>query len=221
MAQSLTNKQYEVILFDLDGTITDSGLGITNSVAYALSKYHIYEADRTKLYPFIGPPLEDSFEKIYGFSKEQAREAICYYREYYEEKGMLENQVYEGVEELLVYLKGKGKKIMLATSKPEVYAKKILLHFELAQYFDYIAGATFDGTRSEKHEVITHILENNPTLEKEKVLMVGDREHDTLGAYKVGIDSLGVLYGFGNRKELEEGKATYIVEEINEIRNYI
>lgn len=130
--------KYEVILFDLDGTITDPGIGITNSVAYALEKFNIKVKEREELYRFIGPPLMDSFQNFYGFTKEDAEQSVIYYREYYQEKGMLENYVYEGMEQLLQQLKKMGGTLIVATSKPEKFAVQILEHFHLAQYFSFI-----------------------------------------------------------------------------------
>ena len=173
---------YDVILFDLDGTLTDSALGITNSVAYSLKKYGIEVADRTELYKFIGPPLQESFEKYYSFSPEEAKRAVEYYREYYREKGIFENVVYEGIESLLKMLYASGKTLLVATSKPEEFAKTILKHFNLEKYFTYIAGANMDGTRTKKDEVICYALQNGHISDRSKVLMVGDREHDILGA---------------------------------------
>ena len=133
---------YDYFLFDLDGTLTDPGLGITNSVAYALEKYHISVKDRRELYPFIGPPLWRSFSEFYGFDEKQTRQAIVYYREYFGEKGLFENEVYAGIPDVLAALKQAGKTLLVATSKPEIYTNRILEHFDLARYFDVVAGAT-------------------------------------------------------------------------------
>ncbi|MCI9330136.1 MAG: HAD family hydrolase [Ruminococcus sp.] len=208
---------YDVILFDLDGTLTDSGLGITNSVAYSLKKFGIEIDDRTELYKFIGPPLRESFEKYYGFSPEEAGKAVEYYREYYMDKGLFENTVYEGIEELLKEIRDSGKRAIVATSKPEVFAKRILEHFGLAKYFAYIVGANLDETRTKKDEVIAHVLESCEIPDRSKVLMVGDREHDILGAKKMGLDSLGVLFGYGDYEELKRAGATYIAETVRDI----
>ncbi|RQD68583.1 MAG: HAD family hydrolase [Tindallia sp. MSAO_Bac2] len=213
--------RYETILFDMDGTLTDSGPGIKNSVIYALKKYGIEVKDREKLNKFIGPPLWDSFEKYYDFSKEEARKAVEYYREYYREKGMFENVVYEGIEDLLRQLKESNRRLLVATSKPEVFSKQILEHFDIAHYFTFVAGSNFDGTRVNKDEVIQYALENCPVSDLSKVLMIGDREHDIIGAKKNGIDSVGVLFGYGDRQELEGAGATYIVENVEEIGKVI
>lgn len=208
---------YDVILFDLDGTLTDSGLGITNSVAYSLRKYGIEVTDRTELYKFIGPPLKESFEKYYGFSAEEAAKAIEYYREYYVDKGLFENTVYEGIEELLQAIRDSKKTAIVATSKPELFARKILEHFQIAKYFAHIVGANMDETRTKKDEVISYVLQNCNIPKQSKVLMVGDREHDILGAKKTGLDSLGVLFGYGDYEELKDAGATYIAESVKDI----
>lgn len=210
-------KQYDIIFFDLDGTLTDPGEGITNSVMYALDKFGIQVSERSQLYKFIGPPLIESFEKFYGFTNLEAQKAVEYYREYFSDKGIFENKVYEGIEELLKAIKASGKQIILATSKPEEFAVRILEHFHLLHYFDDVAGASMDESRNKKDEVIAYALEKNAIFDKNAVLMVGDRKHDILGAKKCGLDSMGVLYGYGDKTELVEAGATYIVEQVNEL----
>lgn len=214
-------KSYETILFDLDGTITDSAPGITNSVIYALKNYGIKETDYEKLCKFIGPPLVDSFQEYYGFSKEKALEAVEYYREYYSDKGIFENSVYDGFEEVARRLKERGKQLVVATSKPEPFAKRIMEHFGLAPYFDCVAGMELDGRRGTKAEVIRYALDACRVPDKGRALMVGDRKHDVIGARSAGIDCLGVLYGFGTREELERAGADYIVETVGEIPDVI
>lgn len=204
---------YKYILFDLDGTLTDPGLGITNSVMYALKKFNIEVADRASLYKFIGPPLLDSFENYYGMSKEESQQALQYYREYFKPQGLYENEVYDGIEQVLMTLKEQGKTLIVATSKPEEFAIEILKHFHLDQYFDFIAGATMDEKRVRKADVIAYALESCGITESALAIMVGDREHDVLGAKQVGLDSIGVLYGYGDYKELKNAGATYIAEK--------
>ena len=212
---------YHTILFDLDGTLTDPGIGITNSVAYALKKHGIDVAERTALYPFIGPPLLDSFQRFYGFSAEQSEQAVADYREYFREKGLFENEVYEGVEDLLKRLKASGKRLIIATSKPEEFAVKILEHFRLASYFEHIVGATMESSRSKKGDVIAYALKVCGITERTDVVMIGDREHDVLGAKENGLDSIGVLYGYGSREELNEAGATYIAETVEDILRFV
>lgn len=217
----MKQQKYDIFFFDLDGTITDSSLGITNSVMYALKKYGIEEKDRSRLYRFIGPPLNFSFREYYGFSEEEAWEAVKYYREYYQDTGIFENRVYDGFEEMLKELKAAGKKMIVATSKPEPYARRIIEHFGLSGYFDYVAGMELDGDRGTKTEVIRYALKKCCIKDTEKVLMVGDREHDVTGAKETGLACLGVLYGFGTREELEEAGADYIAEKPGDILRFI
>lgn len=201
---------YKTILFDLDGTLTDPGIGITNSVMYALSRYGITVAKRSELYRFIGPPLYDSFRGFYGFSHEDAEAAVALYREYFSDKGLYENEVYEGVPIMLSRLKKSDKKLVVATSKPEPYALKILDHFGLSSYFDHICGATFDASRNRKSDVIAYALNTAGVTDTVSVIMVGDREHDINGARDNGIASVGVLYGYGSRDELVAAGADHI-----------
>ncbi len=205
-------KQYEVIFFDLDGTITESAPGITNSVRHALRKFGIMEEDQEVLNKFVGPPLSETFTERYGFTEEQCMQGVVWFREYYEVKGIFENNVYDGIEEMLKRLHDAGKRIVMATSKPEPMAVKIVEHFGLAEYFERVAGSTMDETRTAKAEVIAYALEECGITDKSQVLMVGDRRHDIAGAKKNGLDSMGVLYGYGDRQELEDAGADYIAE---------
>ena len=191
---------YHTILFVLDGTLTDSGPGITNSVAYALKKWNIEEKDINVLRKFVGPPLDASFAKYYGFSKEKCVQAIQYYREYYLTKGIYENRVYDGMEELLKWLRDTGRRAIVATSKPEPSAIHVLEYFHMDSYFDIIAGATMDGSRVEKSDVIRYALDRAGIRDLSGVVMVGDRENDIQGAKANGLDSIGVLYGYGSRE---------------------
>ena len=208
---------YDIILFDLDGTLTDPGIGITNSVAHALAHWNIEVADRAELYKFIGPPLSDSFMRYYGFSEEDAIHAIAVYREYFSVKGLYENEVYPGIPELLESLKAQGKTVVLATSKPEKFAVEILRHFGLYDYFDIIAGASMDESRNKKADVIAYAISQMKNPDLSRMIMIGDREHDILGAKQIGIDSIGVLYGYGDRAEHEKAGATYIAEKVEDI----
>ncbi|MCX7710480.1 MAG: HAD family hydrolase [Clostridia bacterium] len=214
-------KNYEVILFDLDGTLTDSKPGITKSVQYALNKFGIIENDLEKLEHFVGPPLKDSFMHSYGFSEEKALTAVRYYREYFAEKGMFDNSVYPGIENLLKVLKEKGKRIAVATSKPTVYSISILEHFGLYGYFDMVVGSNLDGTRTAKSEVIDCALLEYRAYNKSQVVMVGDRMHDILGAKENGIDSVAVFYGYGTEKEISNCCPTYTVGSVQELFNLL
>ena len=212
---------YQHILFDLDGTLTNPELGITSSVMYALEKFNIKVEDRKELHPFIGPPLSYSFQTYYGLSEADSELAIKYYRERFSVKGLYENEVYEGVEKLLQQLKESGKTLIIATSKPEEYTLKILEHFHLLKYFDYVAGATMDGSRGEKADVIRYALEISGIQDKSKAIMIGDRKYDILGAKENGLDSIGVLFGFGDYEELTNAGADYIAENVEDILNFI
>ena len=212
---------YKYILFDLDGTLTNPELGITNCVMYALEKFGIKENDRKKLHPFIGPPLTYSFQNFYGLSEEESKQAVAFYRERFSVKGLYENEVYVGVPEMLQNLKAQGKKLIIATSKPEEYTIKILKYFDLYKYFDFVAGATMDGSRGEKADIITYALESYNIEDKSQAVMVGDRKYDILGAKENGLDSIGVLYGFGDYEELTNAGATYIAETVEDILRYV
>lgn len=214
-------KQYDYLLFDLDGTITDSESGITRCVEYALNHFGIQVNDLHELSRFIGPPLVDSFKDFYNFTDEQAAIATDKYRERYTNKGIYENKLYPGIKELLAEARQKGKTVILATSKPEIFARRILDYFELSSYFSFIAGSGLDGSLHTKTDVINYILQSNNIPDLSSVVMIGDRKHDIIGAKNTGIDSIGVLYGFGDYKELSEAGATYIAEDINELRNLL
>lgn len=214
-------KKKKYILFDLDGTLTDPMEGITKSVQYALRAFGIHVEDRTQLCRFIGPPLAESFRNFYGLDERQAEEAIVKYREYFTPTGIFENEVYEGVPEMLARLKADGKILILATSKPTRYAEMILEHFGLARYFSFVSGSNFDGTRVKKAEVIQFALEENGIEDLEAAVMVGDREHDVIGAKSVGMECIGVLYGYGDEKEMEDAKADYVAETVDKLENLL
>lgn len=210
----------KVILFDLDGTLTDPGIGITNSVMYALKTFGIHVEDRCQLYKFIGPPLSQSFERFYGFSPEAAKAAVEAYRVYFGDRGIFENTVFEGIRELLEKLKNQEKVIVLATSKPEVYAMRILEHFDLAPYFDLVCGSLLNGERTDKGEVIGWAMKQLRTEKGIKnpevsAVMIGDREHDMLGAAKNGLPALGVLFGYGSREELTAAGADGLMPTVS------
>ncbi len=211
------NRKYQYILFDLDGTLTDSGMGIVNSVAYSLQKKGIDVEDKEELLKFVGPPLIESYRRYYGYSMEEAVEMVDIYREYYGTKGLYENSVYEGMEEVLKVLKERGKVLIIATSKPEEYARQIVEHYGLSKYFMYVAGSNMDETRTKKAEVIAYALESCNIQNMNEVVMIGDRKHDVLGAKAMGVDSIGVLYGYGSREELEAAGADRIVESAEDL----
>lgn len=246
------------ILFDLDGTLTDPMVGITRSVQYALEHYKIHEPDLKKLTPFIGPPLKDSFMRYYHFSESQAQEAIGVYREYYSTKGIFENEELPGVRQMLERLKEAGKVLLVATSKPERFAKMIARHFGLDPYLSFAGGADMEETRVKKGDVIRYVLEQTKILDgadpgrpaaqepqiaaqmaqtaarkaqaaqmaqiaarKAQAIMVGDREHDIFGAKENQIQSIGVLMGYGSRKELEAAGADKIAADAEELTEFL
>lgn len=202
--------KYRYCLFDLDGTLTDPGIGITDSVMYALKKFDIDVKDRSELYPFIGPPLDYSFKTYFGFTEEQAVLAIKYYREFFSTKGLYENEVYEGIPGMLEELKKRGVTVALATSKPYEFSVEILRHFGLSGYFDHVGAATMDGRISKKEDVISNLLGQLNYEDKASVLMVGDRYHDIEGAKANGLQSAGVLWGYGTEEELQKAGAEYL-----------
>ena len=211
----------EYILIDLDGTITNPKEGITKSFQYALRAMNIFIDDIDSLVKYIGPPLRDSFMNYFGLSEDEATTAIEKYREYYNEKGIHENLPYQGMEQLLTRLKQAGKYLIVATSKPEELAVKVLESFHLEHYFDDICGATFDDKRSKKDEVIRYALEKNAITNLDKVVMVGDRKYDVLGAKEIGIASIGVLYGFGSEEELRDAGADNIAVSVEDVYDII
>lgn len=215
---------YDYVLFDLDGTISDSSEGITKGIQIALKAVGI-EEERDNLRKFIGPPLTYSFKEFYGFDEETTNIAIKKYREYYAVTGLYENVAYDGIEALLKKIKDSGRKIAVATSKPEAFSKNILEKFGLLKYFDYVAGATLPTDsgkkRGEKQEVVEYAIELFGNPDKSKVVLIGDTMFDAKGAKAVGIDCIGVLYGFGSEKSLLESGAKYIAETIEDIYQYL
>lgn len=213
----IMNRKY--ILFDLDGTLTDPMQGITKSVRYALNTFGIEINDLCELIPFIGPPLKDSFKEFYGFNEEDATTAVEKYREYYRVDGIFDNKVYEGIEECLKALRKEDKILVLATSKPEVFAKKIMDHFNLSKYFDFIGGSELNG-RSKKGEVIEYVLKSRQ-INSGDAIMVGDRMHDIIGAHEHNLPCIAVEYGYGNIKEFKQYHADYIVKTVNELQELL
>ncbi len=210
-------KDYNVILFDLDGTLTDPKGGITKSVQYALRKMGIIEENLDDLLKFIGPPLTESFRDYYGMDESDTWEAIKFYREYFTDKGMLDNEIFPGIPELLSNLRSRGHNLGVATSKPTVYSEVILKHFEIDNYFSVVIGSNLDGTRMIKSEIIEFALKTLQVPELEKVIMIGDRKHDIIGAKQNNIDSIGVVFGYGSREELERAGATYLANTVGEL----
>jgi phosphoglycolate phosphatase len=214
------------LLFDLDGTLTDPKEGITKCVQYALADQGIEEPDLDKLTVFIGPPLADSFMSFYHMSEAEAETAIAKYRERFQETGIIENMLYEGIPHMLKQLKTQGMHLAVASSKPEIYVNRILEHFKIASYFEVVAGSNLDGSRTKKEEVVREALsrlsvKSGETIHMEDVYMIGDRKHDIEGAKPLGIECVGVSYGFGSLEELKEAKADYIVKTVPELEKFL
>ena len=212
---------YKVILFDLDGTLTESGEGITKSVQYALEKLGQPEPDLKKLEVFVGPPLLQQFMKYAGLDEETAVRAVEYYRERYTDIGIFENQVYPGVEDMLDKLRGKGYILAVASSKPERFVKKVLDHFDLTKYFHEIVGSEMNGGRISKADVIEEALDRlHMGDHRDQVIMVGDKEHDVFGARKAGLKCLAVSYGYGSEEELKNANPLKIVDSAQEVIDF-
>ncbi|MEK7016737.1 HAD family hydrolase [Bacillus sp. FSL R9-9410] len=211
---------YTTFLFDLDGTLTDPKEGIINSVLYALEKMGIEEVNISELDSFIGPPIQQSFVDRYNMNEIEVERAVFYFREYLKRSGLLENKVYDGIPILLQELKDAGNRLFVATSKPTVFAKQVIEHFQLTSFFEEIVGSNLDGTRIKKEEIIAHILQTNEELRKEEIVMIGDRKHDVIGANSNGIASIGVLYGYGNENELSDARAIHIVKDVEELQSF-
>lgn len=212
------------LLFDLDGTLTDPKIGITTCVQYALKSFGIEEPDLDKLTPFIGPPLNVSFREFYGMDEEKALQAVKKYRERFATEGLYENEVYEGIPSMLKILKNRGAHMAIASSKPTVFVEKILEHFHIKQYFEVIVGSELDGTRSNKDEVVDEAIKqlfSGKEVEKEKIFMIGDRKFDVEGAKALGIESVGVAYGYGGIEELKAAKADYVVRTVEELQGLL
>ncbi len=214
--------KYSYILFDLDGTLTKSGEGIVNSILYALKKNGIKETDREKLNACVGPPLDETFKKYYGVPDELIGKYIDDYREYFHARGWAENAVYPGIPESMQTLCSQGRRLAVATSKPEEISKQIISYFHLDPYLTLVAGATMDGSRSKKGDVIAYALKRlEAGRPQENVLMVGDRAEDVIGAKENGIPCIGVLYGYGSEEELTLSGADAICAETTDLPEVI
>lgn len=203
-------------LFDLDGTLTDPKVGITKSVQFALHAFDIRVEDPDELVDFIGPPLREHLMERFGFDREQAERALVEYRKRFADTGIFENTLYPGMDRLLAGLRRQGKRLVVATSKPTIFARRVLEHFHIAEYFAFVAGAELDGVRGEKREVVAHALEQCG-IDPAQAVMVGDRRYDMEGAAAFGIKTVGVSYGYGGREELAAAGADYIVDTVAEL----
>ncbi|MBR0157289.1 MAG: HAD hydrolase-like protein [Clostridia bacterium] len=213
--------RFKYNLFDLDGTLTDPALGITNSVMHALEKTGLPVPPREELYRYIGPPLVFSFQTYAGMDEAAAEKALLYYRERFSAGGLFENEIYPGIAELLEELKRGGGKVILATGKPEEFAAMILEHFGILKYFDFVAGNTLDEKRPEKRDVFGHILSRYPDISGDNTVMVGDRCYDIFAAKEFGVRSVGVLYGFGSEEELRNAGADAAADTVETLRGLL
>ena len=212
---------YETVLFDLDGTLTDSGLGITKAAQYALGQMGYEVPERESLFCFIGPPLHSSFRMYYGMDESASVEAVRQFRIYYNQMGgILENEVYTGVRELLAGLKAAGKRLCIATSKPDAAAKQVMHHFGLDEFVPDIVGGTDEPDRNTKGKVIAYVL-RTLGIDPANAIMVGDREHDVLGATENGIPCIGITWGYGDRAELERAGAAVTFDTPDEVLEYL
>ena len=208
--------RYKYIFFDLDGTLTDPQEGITNCVKYALESFGIDETNYSNLMRFIGPPLVYSFSEYYGFDEEKSLKAVAKYRERFATVGLFENKVYDGIYDILQKLTDSGHVLALATSKPKVFADRIMAKYRLRPYFKIICGSELDGTRNDKNEVIEYAIAKLG-CDREKVIMVGDRKHDIIGAKKCNVASCGVRFGYAEENELENAGADYIADTLDDL----
>ncbi len=204
---------YENILFDLDGTVTESAPGIFHSIHYAMDRMGCRLPDDLDLNVFIGPPLTVSFRNVLGFSETDADRALSLYREYYNDRGLFECRIYPGIPELLARLGEEGRTVALATAKPEVFSRRILDHFGLTGRFSFIGGASLDASRRHKDAVISYTLSNLPGASAANTVMIGDRDQDVIGARQNGIGCIGVLYGYGTAEELTRAGAIVLAED--------
>ncbi len=213
--------RYDHLIFDLDGTLSDPRVGITQAVAFALRHMGITVDNPDTLTPFIGPPLTESFSTFYGFNEKQCHEASRIYRLYFLDRGWAENELYKGMPKLLRDLRQEGAHLYVATSKGEQSARRILKHFHLSALFDDVAGDTPRHRRPKKGDVIRYLLNRQGLTHSDRILMIGDRRHDIEGAREAGLPSAGVCYGYGSREELAAAGATHIVSSVEELRHLL
>ena len=212
-------KKYKCLFFDLDGTLTDSSEGIINSIIYALEKMNVDIKDKAILKKFVGPPLMDSYKKYYGFNQEEAELGLKLFREYFSVKGIFENRLFDGIYDLLEQLYNAGVEIVLATSKPDVYAEQILEHFGIKKFFTHVSACPMEEADTTKLDIIKGALKMTSVKNKEEILMIGDTFLDVNGAKECGLDSIGVLYGTDGPEELKV--ATYIAKDVEELKNIL
>lgn len=209
------------LLFDLDGTLTDPGEGITNCVRYALEKFGVVPHSREELYPYIGPPLTVSFQELHHLTAQQSEQALGYYRERFSTVGMFENLPYDGIDAFLQQRRDEGYRLIIATSKPEEFTVQILEHFDMLKYFDFVGGNTLQESRPTKESVIRYIIEQYPSICRDNTLMIGDRKFDIIGAHSCGLRGVGVLYGYGDETEMTACDADAIAADLLQLESII
>lgn len=215
------NKKYDIIAFDLDGTLTDPVKGLTAGFRYAFHKMGIECKDESVLKTYIGPPIRETWQKVYGFTPEESERCVGFFREYYSVFGWWDNEIYKGVYDLLSELKQNGKTLILATSKPDVHSSKILDKFGIAEFFDFKEGASFDNSREKKRDVLRYALDSIGATTKEALdacVLIGDTRYDAEGAKEVGVDCIGVLWGYGTERDLIENGAKFTASNVDELR---
>lgn len=211
---------YETILFDLDGTITDSAPGVMNSFHYALNRFGIEPRTHAELKRVVGPPLKYSFHTFYGVPEDKVPEILKIYQSYYEPRGMFENSVFPGMEELFRRLRAAGRRLVVASSKRQDGVDAVMAHFKLDRYFDLMAGSDESAGRVEKADVIRYIIDTLHMTDPNAAILVGDRRYDVEGALPFGIATVGVLHGYGTEEELREAGAAYIVRDAWELMDF-
>ena len=210
-------KEYDTVAFDLDGTLTNPERGLLSAFEYAFKKLGVTYESRDSLKKYIGPPLYDEWQKDFGWSFDEASHAVDIFREYYNVYGWWDNEVYPGIEDMLRQLSESGKILVVATSKPEQTAKRVLALFGLDKYFDCIAGASMNGTADGKSQILSRALRSVGVADADECILVGDRKYDAEGAAQVGCDSIGVLWGHGSREELEAAGFTALATSPEDI----
>ena len=211
------SNRYDVVFFDFDGTISESKEGITKSTQVALRSFGIEVTDLNTLEPFVGPPLEDSFKKYYRFDDAQTKKAVSVFRSYYIKHGIFEQKIYVGIDDLIKSLYKNIVTCAIATCKPTHLTKIALERYGIIDYLDPIVGSKLDGSRKSKRDVLSHAISKFDGVAKSKMLMVGDRSFDLMAANDLGIDCIGVLYGYGDYEELIASKPTYLVKSVAEL----
>ena len=214
-------KSYDIIAFDLDGTLSDPAKGLLDGFVYAFRKLGIDYGERDSLRRFIGPPLIETWMPEFGFTYDEAERAVILFREYYNIYGWFDNDIYDGIKELLADIKAAGKKIVLTTSKPEDTALDILNLHGIYEYFDFVGGASSHKTRERKSEVIDYVLDSVGCTDRTRVVLIGDRVYDAVGAKESGIDSIGVLWGHGSSEEIASSPFTYTAGTTDDVRNIL